>query len=377
MTNISVIYYHSVGPKNPAWRKNFLTLELPFFEDQLKHFSKYYNIISLKEYWEIRNGLKEPVKNAIVLTFDDGYLDNWQYVYPLLKKYGLKGTLFVSPEFVDLKNTIRSNLEDVWNGKAKMKDLHQWGFLSWEEMRIMEESGVMDIQSHTMTHTKYPVSDKLVGFHRPGADCLYYTGNLFPEKKPYYIEDPEFAKLLPYGFPVFEMQSASIARKVEINPEFINHCTKVLNNYNLSEYQFEKAFERVKDKYEEMRSSNTLIISRETEDAYQKRIRYEVFESKRIIEEKLNKTVEFLCWPHGDNNDLAHEMAMEAGYKATSLGKMPGSKPDNNRFDRLGLGQVRNNQFLSMLKARYKIQSYRKKQPWIAIKNTYEFFRDL
>ncbi len=376
MTNIPVINYHSVGLKHPAWKKNYLTLEPPFFEDQLKYFSRYYNTITLKEYWEIRNRKRDPVKNAIVLTFDDGYLDNWQYAYPLLKKFGLKGTIFVSTELVDLKNGVRPNLDDVWNSKAKMEDLKNWGFLSWEEMHIMEQSGVMDIQSHTMTHTKYPVSVKLVGFHKPGADCLYYIGNLFPEKKPYYIEDSGFEKLLSYGFPVFEMQSAVIARKVEINPEFINHCTKVLNTYNFSEYQFEKAFELVKDKYEKMSNSNTLIISRETEDDCQERIRYEVFDSKRIIEEKLNKTVEFLCWPHGDNNDLANEMAMQAGYKATSLGKMPGSKLDNNRFDRLGLGQVRNNQFLSMLKARYKIQSYRKKQPWIAIKNTYEFFRD-
>ncbi len=371
MTNIPIIYYHSVGIKHHAWRKNFLTLELTFFEDQLKYFSRHYNVITLKDYWKIRNGLKEPVKNAIVLTFDDGYLDNWQNAYPLLKKYGLKGTIFVSPEFVDLKNGVRPNLEDVWNGNAEMKDLHQWGFLSWEEMRVMEDSGVMDIQSHTITHTKYPVSDKLVGFHRPGADCLYYTGNLFPDKKPYYIEYPGFEKLLPYGFPVFEMQSAIIARKVEFNLLFIDHCIEAFKDYDYDEYNSKEAFGQVRHKYDEMRKNDTLILAREKEDDYQERVRKEIFESKRIIEQKLNKTVEFLCWPHGDNNDFAHEMAMEAGYLATSIGKSNANPEDKDRFSRMGGPMVKNNRLLTRLKLHYKLKSFQKKQLWKSINDIY------
>ena len=53
-------------------------------------------------------------------------------------------------------------------------------------------------------------------------------------------------------------------------------------------------------------------------------------ESKRIIENELNKKVEFCCWPHGDNNDFAHQAALELGYKATTVGKSNTSLDDPN-----------------------------------------------
>ena len=44
---------------------------------------------------------KNIPEKSIVLTFDDGYADIWIYAYPLLKKYGMCGTVFINPDFVD------------------------------------------------------------------------------------------------------------------------------------------------------------------------------------------------------------------------------------------------------------------------------------
>ena len=217
---IPILYYHSIGIKNLGWGKNFLTMELPFFENQLRYFSKNYTTLFLKDYWDIRNHSIAAPENPLVITFDDGYLDNWIWGFPLLKKYGLKATIFVNPDFVNQKPDIRPNLEDVWEGNASDEDIRQWGFLSWAEMLEMESSGVIDIQSHTMTHTKYPISDNLIGFHHSGADSLYEIANHFPQKKPYYIENQEFENLLPYGYPIFESASAIIAKTISISDEF-------------------------------------------------------------------------------------------------------------------------------------------------------------
>jgi len=43
---------------------------------------------------------------------------------------------------------------------------------------------------------------------------------------------------------------------------------------------------------------------------------YELAESKRLLEEKLNKKVEFLCWPGGGYNELSIQLSIKAGYKA-------------------------------------------------------------
>ena len=140
---------------------------------------------------------------------------------------------------------------------------------------------------------------------------------------------------------------------------------------------FEDAFAIVKTKYNDLKRDNLIISSIETDQEYENRIKYEIFESKRIIEEKLNKKVEFLCWPHGDNNEFAHKLAMEAGYLATTVGSKEKilEKPDRIP-ERIGLFHSRNNRLLSILKARYKIGFFLEKFPWIQIKRIYSLLKN-
>lgn len=378
MKNIPIIYYHSVAPKQlNFWNRYWLTLELKYFEEHLKYFKKNnYKSLLLDEYLDIKHS-NSTNKKYFLLTFDDGYLDNFIYVYPLLKKYGFKGTIFVNPEFVDEKSTPRKTLFDYWDNKASLRDIANWGFLNWEEMREMQESGTIDIQSHTMTHTKYFVSDKLVDFHHPGADSLYYIGNKFPERKPYYITDTEFEKLVFYGYPIFEQQSSVIARKVDINPSFNHSIIQSLEDIDWSKpYDFKSLYEKVRNIYDDYKKNNDIIKKIESEEEYEQRVYDELKNSKEILESNLDKKVDFLCWPHGDNNEFAHKTALELGYKATTLGKMPRNYLDETRYDRIGLGNVKNNIFLTNLKTRYKVESFRGKQPYKFAQNVYEYFRD-
>jgi hypothetical protein len=306
---VPVVYYHSVGEKIPGWNRNFLTNTNPeSFEDHLVFFKQNYNIISLKDFWLIQNGYAPRVKKPLIITFDDGYADNWLWVFPLVKKYDAKITIFISPEFMDGRNIIRQTSDHS-------------GFLSWDEMRIMEESGLVDIESHTLTHTKYFVSDRITDFHHPGADILYAAGNIYPEKKPYHIGNPDFEKLLPYGFPLFEERSSIIARKATINQDFIDECVFLLKNFDFKNYIFEKAYKFIEPLYLKYKREKSIITATESDEEYLSRIKNEISGSKTIIEEKLNKKVEFLCWPHGDNNEELHQMALAAGYLMTTKGK--------------------------------------------------------
>lgn len=371
---IPVIYYHSVAPqKNQNWFRSYLTLELKYFEIHLKYFKeKGYRAIDLNEYSEFEGDNKK--EKLFCLTFDDGYADNYIYVYPLLKKYGFKGTIFVNPVSVDLKNPKRLNLEDHWTGKAAFKEIEKWGFLNWDEMREMEKSGVIDIQSHTLSHTKYFVSDILTGFHLPGTDCLYPVGNLFPEKIPYYIGDHDFEKLLPYGYPFFEEASSVIAKRVIINDDFINSIIEKLKGvWNIiGKYNFGDLFEIIKPLYDEFK--NQIIVKRETEEEYQNRVEYELKNSKEIIEKELDKKVYFCGWPHGENSEYVHNLALKIGYKMTTKGKAV-FEDDGKRIERIGLSPSKNNMILTRFKTNHKIQCYRKKNPYYIINKYYQKLR--
>lgn len=100
------------------------------FEKQMKFLIEHgYNVISLSELLEIISNNKN-VKKTVVITFDDGYEDNYTRAFPIMKKYDLPASVFVVAGLVDRK-----------------------GFLSWEQLKEMSENNI-DIGGHTMTHPK-------------------------------------------------------------------------------------------------------------------------------------------------------------------------------------------------------------------------------
>jgi hypothetical protein len=344
LPDIPVIYFHSVGIRSNDWSRNFLTASIEDTDRFFRFLAGRYTSLHLKEYYDIRSGLSKGVTNPIVITFDDGYLDNWVYGFPLLKKYSLKATIFVSPEFVDGRDIVRG----ADSGP---------GFLSWREMREMKSSGLVDIQSHTLTHTKYFVSDRLTGFHHPGNDILYAAGNLFPERKPYHIGDKEFERLLPYGYPLFEEESAVTARRVTVSDDLINEIVTQLGKYDFSRYDFSEAFARISGIYEHYRNNNLIIVQREGEEEYSGRVRREINGSREIIERELGSKVEFLCWPHGDNNSFLHRKALEGGYLMTTIGQgaMVEDEIPSRIPERLGIDY---SSFRGRVKARFKLKAF-------------------
>ena len=63
-----------------------------------------------------------------------------------------------------------------------------------------------------------------------------------------------------------------------------------------------------------------LLDKFETEQEYQQRIRNELLKSKELIEQQLNKNVDFLCWPGGGQNDATFKIAYAVGYRSTTKG---------------------------------------------------------
>lgn len=375
-SRIPILIYHSIGSVIKSWNRNFLTMSPEYFEKQLKYVKRNYSVIGLNDYYHIKNGNMPSPKNPMVITIDDGFLDNWIWAFPLLRKYELKATIFVSPEMVDPTNIVRPNLKDLWKGRVNKQDLCINGYMSWEELRIMENSGYIDIQSHSCSHTKYFVSDKLIDFHHPGADCLYPVGNIFPERKPFHIMDNGFENLIPFGTPFFEERSSVIAKKVTINPEFNQACVDALKGYDFSNYKFNEALSKVRPVYDRFMKDNSVILKTETEDEHKIRLKYEITDSKKIIESKLNKRVEFLCWPHGDNDPEAHATAIQSGYKATTIGNLNG---DPDALDRIGLRfgfkPFLKSETLGILKTQAKINEMKGSLSGKIMKKIYKIFK--
>jgi len=97
---LNILMYHGFSEqKNNTGLTNFdgKHLDVDEFEDHLKLIKKYCTPISLEE--AILNKRLPP--NPIILTFDDGYKNNYIYAYPLLRNYRVPVTIFLTTGFID------------------------------------------------------------------------------------------------------------------------------------------------------------------------------------------------------------------------------------------------------------------------------------
>ena len=113
---VSVLCYHNIAteeekqefPKEQPW-----IIDVNNFEDQLKYLKKHgYKTLTLEEFYRWKQGeIKLPYK-SVLITFDDGFLSNYQYAFPLLKKYDMNATVFL------IGNYMKPS-EKEWDGNVK------------------------------------------------------------------------------------------------------------------------------------------------------------------------------------------------------------------------------------------------------------------
>lgn len=124
---VPVLNYHQINDE----AHNALTLSVEQFDAQMKylHDNGYHAISPMDLYLHLTEGKELPDK-PVLITFDDGYIDNYKNAVPILEKYGLKGTIFVITDYLNRFPN----------------------YLTWDEAKALNENGVLDVESHTMTH---------------------------------------------------------------------------------------------------------------------------------------------------------------------------------------------------------------------------------
>jgi len=93
-SNIYIVMYHYVREIKKSKFQNLKGLEFKDFKKQINFFIKHFNIISHNDLVEILQTKKIPKKKSILLTFDDGYIDHWKYVFPYLREKKITGNFY-------------------------------------------------------------------------------------------------------------------------------------------------------------------------------------------------------------------------------------------------------------------------------------------
>ncbi len=129
---IPVLMYHHISEET-----NSVTVSKITFESHMQALLEAgYTTVSMSEIFDYVTGDGHLPEKPLLITFDDGYESNYTIAYPILQKYGMKAAIFAIGSSVG-KNTYK----DTENAIIP--------HFSFDEMRIMAESGLIEIGSHT------------------------------------------------------------------------------------------------------------------------------------------------------------------------------------------------------------------------------------
>lgn len=157
---VPVLMYHHVCP-----HAGTVTVSPQTFAAHMAYLARSgFNALSADEFLEYMEGRRKLSGRNVLITFDDGYLDNYVYAFPELRRHGLKATIFAitgqigdgptracagddaplppTPDHRECKTAVdEGRADDV--------------MLRWSEIEVMETSGTVEVHSHTHTHQRW------------------------------------------------------------------------------------------------------------------------------------------------------------------------------------------------------------------------------
>lgn len=164
--SVPVLMYHHVTPSGGS-----LSCSVKNFESQMRFLAKHgYTSLTAEQFAAFLRGEAMP-KKAVVLTFDDGYLNNYQYAHPILQKYGMHALMFLITQYIHdgvPRPTMLNGADPNHSpGHHECKKLMAEGranevMLRWEEVRAMQAANTFEFHSHTHTHHRWDLdTDKV------------------------------------------------------------------------------------------------------------------------------------------------------------------------------------------------------------------------
>lgn len=132
---LPIVMYHGLTREKKYQNKFFISPKQ--FEKDLQYLqANQYTPIVMKDLIDyVDNGTPLP-ERPVLLTFDDGFFNNYLYAYPLLREYNMKAVFSVIGELADKYSVIQD--ENAY-----------YAYMTWEDIKELSESGYIEIQNHS------------------------------------------------------------------------------------------------------------------------------------------------------------------------------------------------------------------------------------
>jgi len=157
---VPALMYHHVCP-----HPGLVTVSPKTFEEHMAYLArKKYRALAADEFLEFLQGKRALDGRNVLITFDDGYLDNYVYAYPILQRYGLKATIFTitglmgegaTRTYLGAARQLPATPDHRACKAAVVQGRADDVMLRWSEIEAMEASGAVEVHSHSHAHVRW------------------------------------------------------------------------------------------------------------------------------------------------------------------------------------------------------------------------------
>jgi len=315
--HVPVFVYHTIEP-------------ISFEKDLCFLAENGYQTIGMGDLTEYLNGGQSVPDRSVVLTFDDARSSFWRYAYPLLRRYEMKGVLFVIAGLTTDASTCRDNLFSHWDGKCTLVDLQRIDpddstLCTWPELRAMNDSGWVEIESHSLFHQEVFTGTEVRDIIGPSSSFTPFqtavTAYLTPEDIGKLINPSSY-----YGLPIFP--SASLHKGVcawQIPENVRQRARTIWQSLVASEGQ-NGHWKRSMQAYWEKEGIQQ-ELRRQTEADVRQRIQDDLVKARALIKEQVSpKAGRHFCLPYGVGSAMSLRIQRELGIESCSWSVIPGKK---------------------------------------------------
>ncbi len=290
---VTILTYHRVLSRNDLhkhWVQPGMYVETGVFEQHVQFLQEHFDVLSFHELlarWHSRDW--DDDRRYCVITFDDGWLDNYQNAYPILRRHRIPATIFLPTNFV-------GTAEWFWPEKLSCLIKEMLSRVNGEKWRSMGSRVFIEFLNIDETRIR-AVSQGEATRQAFADDIIEHCKNLSPE----------------------------------IITQFINALA--------SELRFALPQERVLMNWEEVahmsgdgiafgsHSCSHRILTKLSLDE----VRAELAGSQRVLQDRTKNYVPVFCYPNGNSNADIQTLVQECGYQAATgvRSGVEGRRPDN------------------------------------------------
>lgn len=257
---------------------------------------------------------QRPPERSVMLAFDDALASLWLVVGPLLKRHGLTAITYAIPGRIAEAAAVRPTIDDG-PVDAAAADSAPNPFATWPELVALSRSGIVDVQSHTWSHSMVCCVDRADGVVMPGDDERTMNLPRLGTSDP-----PRYLTASRLGYPLFPRRSRmSDALRYLPDEAACEAVEQFVTDHGGIEF-----FQRAEWQAKLQPGLDAIAGQWESDADRLAAIEHEVVAARDTLEARLGTRVRHMCLPWGVSGNITRSVLERLGFETAFANRFSG-----------------------------------------------------